>query len=148
MTTKQRLQHLYKQLPKVQCRGLCQEACGPIACSTAEAEIMRRQSGKPLSFDARSGRCNYLNDAGRCSVYPVRPFVCRIFGASEKLPCVWGCKPAVPLMSEEAEGRLFLRVLEIGGGEPAVSRPDDQALFDQIHPKEKQLQGRTLQYGP
>jgi hypothetical protein len=148
MTTKQRLALLYKRLPKVQCQGKCQEACGPIACSSAEAEIMRRHSGQPLSFDARTGRCSYLNDAGRCSVYPVRPLVCRVFGASQKLPCVWGCKPAAPLLSELEEGALFLKVLEVGGGEPVVSLPDDRALFDELHPKERQLQGRTLEYGP
>jgi hypothetical protein len=148
MTTKQRLAHLYKRLPKVQCQGKCQEACGPVACSSAEAEIMRRHSGRPLTFDARTGRCNYLNEGGRCDVYPVRPLVCRIFGASEKLPCIWGCKPAAPLLSERQEGQLFALVLDVGGGEPVVSRPDDQALFDELHPKELQLKGRTLQYGP
>jgi Fe-S-cluster containining protein len=70
-----------------------------------EAEIMRRHSGRPLSFDARTGRCNYLNDGGRCSVYEVRPLVCRIFGASDKLPCIWGCKPTAPLLSEKQEGQ-------------------------------------------
>lgn len=148
MTARQKLKHLYRRLPRVQCQGKCQEACGPIACSTAEAEIMRRHSGRPLSFDARTGRCNYLNDGGRCSVYEVRPLVCRIFGASEKLPCIWGCKPTAPLLSEKQEGQLFLLVLEVGGGEPTMAVPDDPALFDELHPKEKQLQGRTLQFGP
>lgn len=148
MTAKQKLAQLYKRLPKVQCRGLCQEACGPIACSETEAAIMARHSGRPLSFDARTGRCNYLNDVGRCAVYPVRPLVCRVFGSSEKLPCLWGCKPTAPLLSEREEGLLFLKVLEVGGGQPMMSVPDDPALFDELHPKERQLQGRTLQYGP
>jgi len=148
VTAKQRLAHLYKQLPKVQCRGLCQEACGPIACSETEAAIMARHAGKPLTFDARTGRCNYLNANGRCSVYAVRPLVCRVFGASKKLPCVWGCKPKEPLLSEAEEGLLFLRVLEVGGGQPTMSIPDDPELFEQVHPKEQQLKGRTLEYGP
>jgi hypothetical protein len=148
VTVKQRLAHLYRQLPKVQCQGKCQEACGPIACSSAEAEIMRRHSGRELSFDARTGRCNYLNEGGRCDVYEVRPLVCRIFGTSEKLPCIWGCKPAAPLMSELQEGQLFALVLAVGGGQPVVSMPDDPVLFEEVHPKELQLQGRTLEYGP
>jgi len=148
MTTKQRLARLYRYLPKVQCQGKCQEACGPVACSEAEAAIMQRFAGRPLTFDARSGRCAYLNDHGRCDVYPVRPLVCRIFGASEKLPCIWGCKPSGRLLSERAEGELFLLVLQAGGGQPMMSLPDDPVLFEQLHPKEKQLEGRTLQYGP
>lgn len=148
LTTKQKLALLYRQLPRVSCQGKCQEACGPIACSTVEAEQMRRFAGRPLSFSAINGKCTYLNQHGRCDVYPVRPLVCRVFGASEKLPCIWGCKPTQPLLTEMEEGLLFLKVLQLGGGEPMMSMPDDMEVFDQLHPKEAQLQGRTLQYGP
>lgn len=109
---------------------------------------MQRASGRPLAFSAETGKCGYLNDRGRCDVYEVRPLVCRVFGASQKLPCIWGCKPRQPLLSEREEGLLFLKVLDLGGGQPMVSMPDNLARFNELHPKEKQLEGRTLQYGP
>jgi hypothetical protein len=124
------------------------ELLARLQASTVEAEQMQRASGRPLSFSAVSGKCTYLNEHGRCDVYAVRPLVCRIFGASEKLPCVWGCKPLDKPFNEREEGVLFLKVLQLGGGQPMVSLPDDMAVFDQLHPKEAQLRGRTLQYGP
>lgn len=34
------IQQVYQQVPNVKCKGKCQEACGLIACSAAEAENM------------------------------------------------------------------------------------------------------------
>lgn len=37
--------------------------------------------------------CPALTKDLRCGVYEIRPFVCRVWGASESLPCPWGCLP-------------------------------------------------------
>lgn len=40
--------------------------------------------------------CPYLLEDKRCSIYPVRPFLCRIAGVSTDLPCplpLSGCSP-------------------------------------------------------
>lgn len=121
MSVRRRLDDLYARLPPVRCQGLCQEACGPIACTTAEAALMERATGRPLTFDTTTGNCGYLSSDGRCAVYRVRPFVCRAFGASARLPCPFGCVPDVAL-SSEAEHDLFLRVIDIGG-DPVVASP-------------------------
>ena len=34
--------------------------------------------------------------AGRCTIYPVRPFICKAFGHSERLPCSRGYNVNVP----------------------------------------------------
>lgn len=110
--TRERLAVIYDALPKVACRGLCVEACGPIACTSGEALRMEFAGGKPLAFDAETLTCGYLR-AGRCTVYAVRPFVCRAFGAVEGMRCPFGCEPDRHIDRDE-ETRLF-RQLEATG---------------------------------
>jgi Fe-S-cluster containining protein len=41
------------------------------------------------------GLCTYLGQMRECTIYPVRPFLCRILGVSLALPCPmhgWVCK--------------------------------------------------------
>jgi Fe-S-cluster containining protein len=49
---------------------------------------------------ARTGKCPYVTAEG-CSVYAVRPLVCRLFGTTAvkgyDLTCTFGCRPAMPL---------------------------------------------------
>ncbi|MCI8331226.1 MAG: hypothetical protein HFE78_00130 [Clostridiales bacterium] len=46
-----------------------------------------------------NGKCPHLKD-GQCSVYEARPFVCRIYGASELFKCD-DCVPERFLSEEE-----------------------------------------------
>ena len=143
MSLRQRLADLYARLPRINCQGKCQEACGPIACSQGEAKLMERRAGRPLTFSSETGRCTYLNDAGRCDVYRERPFVCRIFGVAPKLPCVWGCQPERVLSQDEAF-ELFRATLDIGGGLYGPY-PDNWTDFEKRHRFEME---RTLEFGP
>ena len=53
-------------------------------------------------------------DNGRCSVYDIRPMICRLWGIVETMLCHHGCKPDRVLTAEE--GFEFLqRAAEIGG---------------------------------
>ncbi len=50
--------------------------------------------------------CPYLKE-GRCSIYPVRPTICRMWGAVESMPCSFGCEIEGRLMkNSEAHGLL------------------------------------------
>ena len=42
----------------------------------------------------RSGcmSCRYLDASKRCTIYPVRPTICRLWGVTEDMPCPWRCK--------------------------------------------------------
>jgi Fe-S-cluster containining protein len=105
---------LYAQIPDVQCKGLCQEACGPIDMHPYERARIR-QAGvqipapeKALAQLVIGGdyTCPALVDGG-CSVYDLRPIICRAWGASEAMPCDHGCRPTSgPLLSEEKTRRL------------------------------------------
>lgn len=94
-------QTLYDQIPDPGCRGLCQEACGPIDMHPYErARIRRAGVTIPTPADAvkqllatGSYTCPAL-DNGRCGAYEVRPTLCRLYGAAEELKCEHGCRPA------------------------------------------------------
>lgn len=96
------LEALYSQVPDVGCKGLCTDACGPVDGGIRERARMARAGVKlpPVREAIRkmaSTRGNYECPAlvdGRCSTYAVRPFICRAWGASEDLPCPYGCRPA------------------------------------------------------
>ena len=119
------LQAIYDRLPVVVCQGKCQDACGPIACSDGERRRMERRAGKPLVFHPETLSCGYLVD-GRCSVYRERPFVCRIYGASTKLACPFGCRPQTPPLPEDVEADLLKRVIDLAGP-PVASIPLEEA---------------------
>jgi Fe-S-cluster containining protein len=87
------LEQIYADVVDVECKGLCADACGPIGCTREEADRMRQASGFGLTVDATL-TCGYLSK-GRCSVYAVRPLVCRLYGAAAGLPCAFGCTPTI-----------------------------------------------------
>jgi hypothetical protein len=58
--------------------------------------------------------CPALVD-GRCSVYEDRPTVCRLWGATESMPCPHGCRPDRPLSQDESH-QLLRRAAAAGGG--------------------------------
>ena len=91
---------LYDQVPDVGCRGLCQDSCGPIDMHPYERARIRRtgveiptpETAVRQLVETGDYQCPALVD-GRCSVYRLRPLICRIWGAAEDLPCEYGCRP-------------------------------------------------------
>jgi Fe-S-cluster containining protein len=82
-----------------------------------EARRLERASGAPLRLMTDlSQDCPYLED-GRCSVYDVRPLVCRLWGLVDApgLRCEHGCMPERWLTRDDAL-RLVRRSLAISGG--------------------------------
>lgn len=97
------------------CKGKCAILCRQIRMSTLEEERIEAFRGAPIPDYEKSGVCPLLKD-GRCSVYPVRPWVCRAWGAAVPMACGWGCQPASPFLTTE-ETQLAQRSLRAGGGE-------------------------------
>jgi hypothetical protein len=107
------LDALYAELPRLDCRGLCAESCGPIVTTRVEWQRICRAAGyEPKALVGVDGlTCPLLKD-NRCTVYEVRPLICRLWGLVETMPCLWGCKPERYLTHEE--GLEFLtRAAEI-----------------------------------
>ena len=111
----------WASVPTMHCKGLCQDACGPIDASTAERELL---SGRGVDLpDAATAlrawlvsggkyTCPALVD-GRCSAYDVRPTICRLWGAVEGMPCPYGYVPTGGRLSDvEAHAILAMSTHE------------------------------------
>lgn len=84
---------LYGKVPTISsCTGACAQSCGPVVVGDAEARrILGRMRGLPEPRE--DGMCSMLNVFGRCDIYVDRPMLCRLWGATEAMPCVFGCEP-------------------------------------------------------
>lgn len=95
----------YSLIPNISCKGLCQQACGPIGCSDAEAQRFQNNGiSLPTIVDhptQGSLTCSHLNIDGKCNIYENRPLVCRLFGVVKKMKCKHGCKPERYLTENE-----------------------------------------------
>lgn len=100
--------YVYAQIPDVGCKGLCQQCCDSIAMSATEQQRIRERHGRilPLAAGFPGGHCPALTAAGACSVYQDRPFICRLWGATEELRCPHGCVPADGFVPEDHAQRL------------------------------------------
>ena len=98
---------IYAELPQLKCKRLCQRACGPVFWSEVENDaISEHVHGKFLKGDA-SLTCPYLDKpTGDCTIYAVRPLLCRLWGLVPKMACPWGCRPERWLTDVEAYGLL------------------------------------------
>ena len=117
------LRRIYRRVPAVDCKGLSQEACGPIAMGDLEAERMVRLNGGPIGVVAEDLTCPLLTADGRCSVYGARPLICRLYGAAEDFRCSFGCRPTRYLTREESHA-LMNEVTKICGDEWVITLPE------------------------
>jgi Fe-S-cluster containining protein len=116
---------LWARIPDVHCRGLCQHSCTIIAQSEREGEraadagvVLPDLNGAARRLLAHQGAmCPALNDDGRCAIYPVRPTICRLYGATTALRCPHGCRPDRLLTAEEGLA-ILADATTIGGAPP------------------------------
>lgn len=137
-----KLQELYDRIPEIpDCKGLCSDSCGPIRPTTSIREVdrMERAAGHPLRPDmgpaklmgrgiCESQMCSFLTDEGRCSVYDLRPMICRLWGASEDLKCPYGCVPEGGWLTADEGMALLVEALVIGG----TTREQDEMANDRV----------------
>lgn len=93
-----KLDALYARLPDVPCTGQCFTSCSYIGMSEAEHQRLKRAG---FEIHMHMSPCPALDFAGRCSVHPLRPLICRLYGAVEALRCPWGCEPERWLEKDE-----------------------------------------------
>lgn len=106
-----KLDAIYARIPKLKCQRKCQECCGPIGCFRGELDRMNAASLVPLV--ATSTNCPALI-GGSCSVYEVRPLICRLWGVVREMACPHGCEPERWLTDAEVEA-LFHETHKIAG---------------------------------
>lgn len=102
------LETIYARVPALDCQKKCQEFCGPIAMTELEAERIKKRF-KSLPVANKNMVCSKLK-GGVCSIYELRPLICRLWGTVPAMRCPWGCKPKT-FMSNEA-GKALLREAE------------------------------------
>lgn len=88
-----KLRDIYAKLPKLNCKGLCQDSCGPINCTEEEAALLLDQVHK-ARFPSDPTTCPFLGPkSGTCQVYEDRPLICRTWGLDPRMKCHYGCEP-------------------------------------------------------
>lgn len=102
--TRRTLEEIYRALPEVHCKGLCQACCGAIGMSEAEATIIYTKHGELPVLNEET--CSMLGTDGRCTIYEDRPLICRAWGAAKSMPCPHGCGP-VDLLSADQMANLI-----------------------------------------
>lgn len=111
MNRQRELEAIYASLPAVPCTGRCHESCSFIGVLPVERTRMQHCGIEPP--DVIDAPCRHLSFAGRCNIHADRPLVCRLYGATPKLTCPFGCEPERWLSDEEARA-LFARVEALG----------------------------------
>ena len=85
---------IYKAIPTSTCPSNCGECCGMVYPSLAEITNIKTwlklHHREYTDFNQTEGLdCPYLKTDKSCSIYPVRPYLCRIMGVSSdwRLDC-------------------------------------------------------------
>jgi len=102
------------------CKGKCTQACGLIPLERLELEEIRRRLGRRFQEKwLRSGEaygvefmlgtdeleCPLLVD-GKCSVYDIRPLICRLYGVAAGMRCQHGCECTRVMSDVEAKALI------------------------------------------
>lgn len=134
-----RLGGLYDQVPQPDCKGLCAASCNsPLGMNPRERQRIREHGYKipPLEeavervAAGEDYRCPALSADDRCQVYETlgRPMICRLYGAVESMPCVFGCLPPTGLLPDRDGYRLLQESLDVGN--PAADTAGAVAAID------------------
>lgn len=124
------IESLLKDVPKFECRSGCADCCGPVIMTRLEMRRICERTGlkeRDLDFmtvlQLEGSTCPLLDKATKkCTVYDIRPAICRVFGASDhpRLKCPHGCRPEKPWSTPKTDA-VMDSVKELGHGLPANS---------------------------
>lgn len=115
------VRHVWDAIPATNCQGLCHESCGSIHASDIERRVLAERGVRIPDFDIMTvfaalvtqPTCPALID-GQCTVYDVRPTICRLWGAVDDMPCPFGCVPDGGRLTAAAGHKLLGRSLAHG----------------------------------
>lgn len=105
------LQEIYKEIPEViGCKKGCNDCCGIVPVSPSEKAILgieNELTGSKENIEKGCFNCQFSGLNG-CNVYENRPFMCRLFAASEDktLQCPHGAKALKPLSVKRSRALL------------------------------------------
>ena len=108
------IEDLYELIPLLLCTEGCYECCKsfgvPSRTKVEDARIKEfLQEHSMQQGEAEGNTCPYLDEdqaEGGCSIYPVRPLICRLYGTSPNYLCKMKVRP-VNLLEEDEEEEIF-----------------------------------------
>lgn len=119
------LEDVWAAIPRIDCRKRCADSCTVIPLHAVELVKLRTQAPKvetKVFTGAPEVRVLKVTEQGECpllrwkacTVYEVRPLICRLYGVAEGMPCQHGCKPERRLSQDEVHV-LMEAIHRIGG---------------------------------
>jgi len=123
----QKLECVYNQMPKSSCLAGCGECCGILYPSLTELRHIQdwceSHHREYKDFNMTTGLdCPYLREDKLCSIYPVRPFLCRIFGVSSDLPCLLGKCSTGKILNHVQSSALYTIIYLRGKEKPRTEK--------------------------
>ncbi len=122
-----RIDALLAELPTFQCKDGCADCCGPIEMTRLEYYRCIKESGRAQddvkkqmqsNLKRQDYRCVLLDKkTNRCTVYAVRPVICRLFGVVnvDSLRCPHGYAPELNAqLTDERAREILALVNELG----------------------------------
>jgi len=140
---------VYATVPPTDCTG----ACAAKECTVthfAPAEAARLPVAPPLrTVLNQSDPCPFLTPGGRCSVFELRPMICRLYAAAEEgyLVCPHGCRPTGRGLSH-AETLAAMNAVQVLGTPGWDRVPDPEGLHERLlrayrHPEVEPIVSRV-----
>jgi Fe-S-cluster containining protein len=129
------LQRIYDRIPTLpDCTGACWRSCGPIEMSQRERQRISQAGYRitPLAeatAKADTYWCEALTADRRCAVYDLRPVICRLWGAVEGMPCLYGCRPQGGYLTDQQGLELIIEAGRVGGGRAVISQAEMRAVL-------------------
>jgi Fe-S-cluster containining protein len=133
--SKASLRQLYSELPGIDCQRKCQEFCGVIEMTREEWERIIKHLGYAPRGNPRTLVCPMLTADGRCSVYQLRPLICRLWGVVEGMKCPYGCQPNPDYLSNDEAFVFLVRSGAMDGR--TYSKEEAEAFLGQRPPEVK-----------
>ncbi len=104
------IEDVYALIPEMHCNEGCKKCCidfgVPSRTRVEDDRIKAFLREKGMELKQASGKtCAYVSEQG-CTIYPVRPFTCRLFGTSPNYLCMEGARP-LRLLDPDEEAELF-----------------------------------------
>lgn len=106
------IEDIYGLIPDFICTEGCHECCRnfgvPSRTQVEDERIMTFLQENSMPAGTASGNtCPYLNATG-CSIYPVRPLICRLYGTAPNYRCKMDVAPLRMLHADEEADIFYL----------------------------------------
>lgn len=93
-------------IPEMQCDENCGLCCGAVFCTQSEYEAIKEYIATNNIIPVKNGITCPFYQNGKCSIYDVRPLVCRLYGHVDMMICPKGYNVNI---SAEIENKLLFK---------------------------------------